>query len=198
MIKKAILIVLASLICMSVSVATVDMNLNLYSGSSTYSASAVISGNAWGSATSVSTPLGFSHVSEWEGYNCGNNQDFSIELDQSLSFLKKASQPDDPYFHDWVNVYGTGSGRDTATVNTQAGLSLLGSGWTTGGIGTSGIAKTDYVEYGLYATDFEDWSASFGIEAYNFQPKEFSWNGGASFDPDTSLYPTAGWAWELS
>lgn len=191
-------ILAALLICMSLGSATVSYEIRGYStGFYDYTTSANLYGNSWGSSDSVFAPDGFSSFGEYEGYNCGNDQDFSIITDQTLTFYKMPDTPDDPYFHDWSSTYGSGSGRDTATVTTSAGMSTYGP-WASGGISTNIEAKDDYVLYGLYATDYQGWSVDGVVEAYSFHPDTITVTGGATFDPETSLYPYAGISWDIS
>ena len=195
--RKAIEIVAALLISMSLAGAAVYTNVHGYSGGVyDYTASASLAGNAWGTGGGAFAPDGFSWSGEYEGYNCGKNQDFSIYTTQSLTFWKQPTTPDDPYFTDTAWVVGTGSGKDTAKVTTTAGLNI-DNGWSATGIGTGIEAKTDLVSYSLYGTDFAGWAVDMGFTAFDYQPKKLTLNGGAKLDPAVSFYPSAGMVWEM-
>lgn len=194
---KKIALLAALLVCVSVCGATISSTVHGYStGVYDYSTTTVLTGNAWGSAGGSFAPDGFGWSGQYEGYNCGKNQDFTIYNTQALTFWKQPEMPDDPYFTDTTWIVGTGAGKDTAKVTTNAGLSIVG-GWSNAGISTGIEAKTDLVSYSLYGTDFAGWAVDMGFIATDFQPRKLTLNGGAKLDPSVSFYPSAGMVWEL-
>jgi len=195
--RKETIISIALLVAIGSAGAVVSIETHGYSGGVyDYTTSASLTGNAWGTGGGVFAPDGFSWGGEYEGYNCGKNQDFTIYTTQALTFWKQPATPADPYFTDSALVVGTGAGKDTAKVTTTAGLSIAGW-WSNAGIGTGIDAKTDLVSYSLYGTDFAGWVADMGFVATDFTPKKLTLNGGAKFDPTVSYYPNAGMNWEI-
>jgi hypothetical protein len=197
MMKRAIIALAALLMSMSLGGATISSTVHGYSGGVyDYSTTTALSGNAWGTGGGTFAPNGFGWSGEYEGYNCGKTPDFRIYNKQELTFWKQPSTPDDPYFTDTAWIVGTGAGKDTAKMTTNAGLSIVG-GWSNAGIGTGIEAKTDLVSYSIYGTDFAGWAVDMGFVATDFKPRKLTLNGGAKLDPTVSFYPSAGMVWEI-